>query len=93
MTVGIRIKLAGVTQEQFDEVNRHVDPRATRPKGCSSMRRDRSTAAGAYSISGSRARRSMPSLPGSQSSIEAAGVEVPAAPDINEFPVHETFGG
>jgi hypothetical protein len=33
LTVGIRIKLAGVTQEQFDAVNKHVDPAANPPKG------------------------------------------------------------
>jgi hypothetical protein len=26
MPVGIRIKFAGLSQEQFDEVNKHVDP-------------------------------------------------------------------
>jgi hypothetical protein len=33
MTVGIRIKFPGVTEEQFDEVNKHVDPAGDPPKG------------------------------------------------------------
>ena len=33
MAVGIRIKLAGITQEQFDEVHDHVNPDRTPPKG------------------------------------------------------------
>jgi hypothetical protein len=33
MTVGIRIKLPGVTEEQFDEVNKHIDPKGNPPKG------------------------------------------------------------
>ena len=33
MTVGIRIKLPGVTKEQFDEVNSHVDPKSNPPQG------------------------------------------------------------
>ncbi len=33
MTVGIRIKLAGITEEQFDAVNKQVDPAGGSPKG------------------------------------------------------------
>ena len=33
MAVGIRIKFAGLTQEQFDSVNAHVDPDSNPPKG------------------------------------------------------------
>jgi len=33
MAVGIRIKFAGLTQEQFDAVNSHVDPDSNPPKG------------------------------------------------------------
>jgi hypothetical protein len=33
MALGIRIKLAGVTEEQFDAVNKHADPAANPPKG------------------------------------------------------------
>lgn len=47
MAVGIRIKLAGVTQEQFDEVNEHIDPKSDPPKGCCSILPARSTVAGA----------------------------------------------
>jgi hypothetical protein len=33
MAVGIRIKFAGLSQEQFDEVNKHVDPAGDPPEG------------------------------------------------------------
>ena len=33
MAIGIRIKFAGLTQEQFDAVNAHVDPDSNPPKG------------------------------------------------------------
>jgi hypothetical protein len=33
MAVGIRIKLAKVTQDQFDAVNKHVDSAGDSPKG------------------------------------------------------------
>jgi hypothetical protein len=33
MAVGIRIKLAGVSEKQFDAVNKHVDPVGNPPTG------------------------------------------------------------
>jgi hypothetical protein len=33
IAVGIRIKLAGITQEQFDHVHDQVNPDRTTPKG------------------------------------------------------------
>jgi hypothetical protein len=33
MAVGIRIKLAGITEDQFDAVNKHVDPTGDPPHG------------------------------------------------------------
>ena len=33
MAIGIRIKLPGVTQEQFDEAHDHANPDRTPPKG------------------------------------------------------------
>ena len=33
MAVGIRIKLAGITEEQFDHVHNQVNPDRTRPNG------------------------------------------------------------
>jgi hypothetical protein len=45
MAVGIRIKLGGVTEEQFDAVNKHVDPAGDPSKGLTP--RARSTKGGA----------------------------------------------
>ena len=33
MAIGIRIKLAGITQEQFDQAHDHANPDRTPPKG------------------------------------------------------------
>ena len=33
MAIGIRIKLAGITEEQFDAVNKHVDPAGDPARG------------------------------------------------------------
>jgi len=93
MTVGIRIKLAGVTQEQFDEVNRHVDPAGDPPDGL--LFHASGPIDGGWGVLDFwESREAFDAFaPRIQSSIEAAGVEVSSAPDINEFPVHETFAG
>jgi hypothetical protein len=33
MTIGIRLKLPGITQDQFDAVQEHVNPERNPPKG------------------------------------------------------------
>ena len=46
MAVGIRIKLAGVTAEQFDQLEAAVDARGNRPDGLLFHASGRSTVAG-----------------------------------------------
>jgi hypothetical protein len=46
MTVGIRIKFAGLSREEFDEVNKHVDPAGIPQRGFCSTHLARSTVAG-----------------------------------------------
>jgi hypothetical protein len=91
VAVGIRIKFAGLSQEEFDEVNKHVDPDSDPPKGL------------LYHASGPidegwgvidfwESRDAFDVFePRIQSSAEAAGVQLQAPPDVKEFPVHETF--
>ena len=91
MTVGIRIKLAGVTQELFDEVNKHVDPAGNPPKGL--LYHASGPIEGGWGVIDfweSRADFDAFS-PRITQSVEAAGVELQGPPDIKEFPVHETF--
>jgi hypothetical protein len=92
MAVGIRIKLAGITQEQFDHVHDQVNPDRTPPKGLLFHASGRSTAVGGSSTSGSHALTSTPYAPRIAEGIAAAEIEPQGPPDIKEFPVHEMIG-
>jgi hypothetical protein len=91
MTVGIRFKLPGVTQEQFDEVNALIDPTSNPPKGI------RFHASGPIDggwgvIDFWESRADFDAFqPRIQAAVAEAGVEMSGPPDIKEFPVHETF--
>ena len=89
MAVGIRIKLPGVSQEQFDKVNEHVNPADT-PDGLifhSSGPIDDGW--GVIDFWESRAQ--FDAFFGSRvkAAVDATGVEMTGAPDVKEFPVHE----
>lgn len=93
MTVGIRMKFAGMSQEQFDQVNRHVDPVTNPPKGLvfhSSGPIDDGWGVIDYWES----REDFDAFgPRIQKSADAAGVHLQGPPDVKQFPVHETFSG
>ncbi len=91
MPVGIRIKLPGLSQEKFDEVNKHVDPVGNPPKGLlfhSSGPIDEGW--GVIDFWESREDYDAFS-PRIQESVGAAGAELQGPPDVKEFPVHETY--
>jgi quinol monooxygenase YgiN len=90
MAVGIRIKLPGVTREQFAKVNEHVDPHGNPPEGLvfhSSGPIDE----GWGIIDFWESRDTFDAFFGTRvkAAVEAAGVEMQGAPDIKEFPVDE----
>ncbi|HUZ80979.1 MAG TPA: hypothetical protein VMU73_01920 [Gaiellaceae bacterium] len=93
MTVGIRIKFAGMTEEQFDAVNAHVDPRSNPPKGL--LFHGSGPIDGGWGVIDFwESRAAFDEFQGRiQQAVAASGVEVHGAPDIKEFPVHETFPG
>jgi hypothetical protein len=89
MAVGIRIKLPGINQEQFDKVNAHVNPADT-PDGLifhSSGPIDE----GWGVIDFWKSRAQFDAFFGSRvkAAVDATGVEMTGAPDVKEFPVHE----
>ena len=91
MAVGIRIKMAGVNQEQFDKVNAHVNPMGDPPKGI--LFHSSGPIDGGWGIIDfweSRADFDTFSVR-IQQGMEAAGVQPSGPPDIKEFPVHETI--
>jgi len=91
MTVGIRIKLRGVTQEQFDAVNKHINPTDNPPKGIvfhSSGPIDD----GWGVIDFWESREDFDAFQVRvQEAVAAAGVAMQGPPDVKEFPVHEIF--
>jgi hypothetical protein len=91
MAVGIRIKFAGLSQEQFDAVNRHVDPVSDPPKGVL-FHASGPIDGGWGVIDFWESRQDFDAFaPRIQQGVAAAGVELQGPPDIKEFPVHETY--
>jgi hypothetical protein len=91
MAVGIRIKFAGLTQEQFDAVNGHVDPASDPPAGLI-FHASGPIDGGWGVIDFWQSREDFDAFaPRIQRSVEAAGVELQSPPDVKQFPVHETF--
>jgi hypothetical protein len=91
MTVGMRVKLPGVTQEQFKTVDSHLDLRGTPPKGL--VFRASGPVDGGWGVIGFwESRQDFDAFqPRIQAAIAASGVEMQGPPDVKEFPVHETF--
>jgi len=89
MAVGICIKLAGVTQEQFDGVHDQINRERTPPKGLLFH------ASGP--IDGGLGDHRLLGVAGGlryfaarfPEGMAAAGVETEGPPDIKEFPAHE----
>jgi hypothetical protein len=92
MAVGIRIKFAGLKQEQFDAVNARVDPSSDPPEGLifhASGPIDEGW--GVIDFWESRAAFDDFLKSRVQPAVAASGVEMQGQPDIKEFPVHEMF--
>ena len=91
MAVGIRIKFAGMTEEQFDAINAHVDPAGDPPVGLL-FHASGPIEGGWGVIDFWESREAFDAFtPRIESSVAAAGVEPQGPPDIKQFPVHETF--
>jgi hypothetical protein len=91
MAVGIRIKLLGIDQKQFDEVNKHVDPDGDPPKGLL-FHASGPIDEGWGVIDFWESRQAFDDFqPRIQAAVEAAGAEMSGPPDVKEFPVHETY--
>jgi hypothetical protein len=89
--IGIRIKLRGIDQEQFDRAHDHINPERTPPKGLvfhSSGPIDD----GWGIIDFWDSRQDFDTFAVKiESGMAAAGVQPQGPPDIKEFPVHETI--
>jgi hypothetical protein len=88
MAVGIRIKLAGVTAEQFDQLEASVNARANRPAGL--IFHASGPVDGGWGVMDfweSRADFERFAAERIGPAMAAAGAS--GAPEIHEFPVHE----
>jgi hypothetical protein len=89
VAVGIRIKLRGVTQEQFDAAHDHINPDRSTPQGmlfhASGPIED---GCGIIDFWESRADFDAFQVR-IHEGIAASGVQMQGPPDIKEFPVHE----
>ncbi len=91
MAVGIRMKFAGIGEEQFDAVNGHVDPVGDPPKGLL-FHASGPIDGGWGVIDFWESREAFDAFaPRIQESVAAAGIQLQGPPDIKQFPVHETF--
>ncbi len=92
MTVGIRIKFPGVTQEEFDAVNAQIDPASDPPAGI--LFHSSGPIDGGWGVIDFwESREDFDAFQADriQKAVAAAGVEMQGPPDVKEFPVHETF--
>lgn len=89
MAVGIRIKLPGVTQEEFDNSHDHVNPDRTPPKGL--LFHASGPIDGGWGIIDFwESRADFDAFqPQIEQGMASAGIEMQGPPDIKEFPVHE----
>jgi len=92
MAIGIRIKFAGIGQEEYDKVNEHVDSASNPPNGLL-FHASGPIDGGWGVIDFWESREDFESFFGTRvaQAVEASGVQPQAPPDIKEFPVHETF--
>ena len=92
MAVGIRIKLAGVTQEQFDAAHDHINPDRSAPKGL--LYHASGPIDGGWGIIDFwESRADFDAFAGRiAEGVEAAGISLQGPPDVKEFPVRETIG-
>ena len=91
MTVGIRVKLPGITQEQFDTAHDHINPERTAPKGL--LFHSSGPIDGGWGVIDFwESREDFEAFqPRIGEGMAAAGVAPQGPPDIKEFPVHETI--
>jgi hypothetical protein len=89
MAIGIRIKLPGITQEQFDQGHDHINPDRTVPKGL--LFHASGPVDGGWGIIDFWESREDFDTFSTRiaEGMQAAGVQPQGPPDIKEFPVHE----
>ena len=92
VAVGLRIKLPGITEEQFNQVHDQANPDRTPPKGLL-FHASGPIDSGWGIIDFWESRADFDAFaPRITEGMAAAGIEPQGPPDIKEFPVHEMIG-
>jgi len=91
VAIGIRIKFAGVTQEEFDTAHDHINPDRTAPKGL--LFHASGPVDGGWGVLDFwESRADFDAFQEQiQAGMAASGIELQAPPEVKEFPVHETI--
>jgi hypothetical protein len=91
MAIGIRVKLPGITLEQFDTAHDSINPGREAPKGL--LFHASGPIDGGWGIIDFwESRADFDAFSSKiQEGMEAAGVQPSGPPDIKEFAVHETL--
>ncbi len=91
MTIGIRIKLPGITEEQFETAHDHINPDRTAAQGL--VFHSSGPIEGGWGVIDFwESREDFEAFQGRiPEGMAAAGVTAAGPPDIKEFPVHETI--
>ncbi|HEX4520284.1 MAG TPA: hypothetical protein VH063_11955 [Gaiellaceae bacterium] len=89
MAIGIRIKLMGLTQEQFDMGHDHINPDRSLPNGL--IFHASGPIEGGWGIIDFWESRADFDAFSERiaAGMQAAGVQLESPPDVKEFPVHE----
>ena len=91
MAVGIRIKLAGITQAEFDRGHDHINPDRAAPKGLL-FHASGPIDDGWGIIDFWESRADFDAFAGRiAEGMAAAGIQLQGPPDVKEFPVHEVI--
>jgi len=93
MAIGIRIKLPGLTQEEFETAHDHINPGRSAPRGLL-FHASGPIDGGWGAIDFWESRADFDAFQARiQEGLEASGVRLSGPPDVKEFPVHETIAG
>jgi hypothetical protein len=90
MAVGIRLKLAGVTAEQMDQLNAAIDPEGNPPDGLI-FHASGPIEGGFGALDFWESREHFDRFTAERIRPAMAAIGATGAPDIHEFPVHEHF--
>ena len=92
MAIGVRLKLAGVTAGQMDQLNAVIDPASNPPDGLI-FHASGPVDGGWGALDFWESREKFDRFAAERIGPATAAIGLEAAPEVHEFPVHEHFPG